>query len=134
MVKMKLSRMFSLVLGLAGLLSQACGGDNSGPGGGTGGMGAGAAPGSGGATSSGTPSTCTPTRCKNDPDYSTNPQEYCDIQEQGPCGAPFKAFVACSLAHDTCLPDGNQDYTKIQASCSAENSAASMCFAAQPSK
>lgn len=126
MTKMKLSRMFTLVLGLAAALSQGCGSDASSSGGGSGGAGA---MGSGGA-SSGAPSSCTPTKCTKDPDYSMFPQPYCDAIAASKCGAQNKAMVDCSLAHDSCLPDGNQDFAKVEAACQSQFAALDACSSA----
>src|SRR5882672_5316812 len=76
--KMKLSRRYSLVLGLAAALSQGCGGDSAGTGPGgnnTGGSGSG---GSGNAA----PGSCTPTKCTGDPQYSVWTQDACDAAEK----------------------------------------------------
>ena len=126
MVNMKLSRAFSIGLGLVALLSQACGSDSSpkGPGGG-GDMSAGS---TGGGSSSGGPSTCTSTRCKNDFNYTIYPQAYCDAFDKTMCAAQMKAEVACALANEgPCTADGMQDYAKVQAACQKEIDALTTC-------
>jgi len=126
-INMKLSRKYSLVLGLAAVLSQACGGDTSPTGGGGGNSGSPGATGAGGSQSAAGTSTCTPTKCAADPQFKAHSQAYCDAFEAGPCGAEFKAQYTCSLAHDKCNSSNSQDYDVVRAACMAEFAALDKC-------
>lgn len=86
--------------------------------------------GSGGSTSSKGPSSCTPTHCTADVEYTLYSQQYCDNAENGPCGAELKAKVQCELANDTCTADNVQDRDKVNAACQSQISAFDMCSAA----
>jgi hypothetical protein len=44
------------------------------------------------------------------------------------CANVYRAYVACSLAHDSCLADGTQDGSKVATSCFMESDAIGMCF------
>lgn len=126
----RISRTYLPILGLAAaLLAPGCGGDsgssntsnqNS------------SQTGSGGSTSSSSsgPSSCTPTRCKNDVEYTAYSQMFCDLTDMGPCGAQDKARVKCSLANETCTADGVQDRSSVEAACKAELDAFDKCNAA----
>ena len=133
MIRMKLSRTFSVVLGLAAALSQGCGGDSSsGPSGGSGGSGGGD-PGNSN-TASG-PSSCSPTHCTNDPQYSVFSEDYCALMKMdadgkdAQCGKEFLAKNTCSLAHDKCNASNGQDYDVVMAACMAEFTAWQNCVA-----
>ena len=89
MVKMKLSGMFTLVLGLAAALSQGCGSDSNGNSDGTG---------SGGSGNANGMTSCDYTKCTGDPSYGLFSQEACDALMKAPCAAEYAAKNKCSLA------------------------------------
>jgi hypothetical protein len=75
MVKMKLSRMFTLVLGLTAALSQGCGSDSNGNSNGSG---------SGGSGNASGMTSCDYTKCTGDPSYGLFSQEACDALMKAP--------------------------------------------------
>lgn len=124
---MRSSGLHLWMVGLAAaLVMQGCGGD-SGPG--TSNQNAGQTGAGGGASSKGGPSSCTPTRCPKDVEYTVYSQQYCDDAEKGPCGAELKAKVQCALANETCTADGIQDRSKVDEVCKAELDAFDKCNA-----
>jgi hypothetical protein len=121
---MGISRKYLPVLGFAAaLLASACGGDS---GSNTSNQNS-SQTGSGGSSSSSGPSSCAPTKCPKDVEYSLYSQQFCDDVENGSCAAQWKARVQCALANETCTAAGIQDRAKVKAACQAQIDALNMC-------